>query len=123
MNKKLTVDDIEVPEGMLDAYMLRRGYTRELEVVLLWLAENPIVPSEEDCNSLEEADNKMNGRSTMCMTTEWQRRMFLKRAPEVPAEVSLMTKGWGNLGSSAAAAIKEKILEAYEFGKAEGSAK
>jgi hypothetical protein len=54
--------------------------------VLAYIANNPIKPSGEQ--SSEVADAILNTNPTYAAyATEWQRRMFLRREPEVPAIV------------------------------------
>ena len=60
-----------------------------LEAALLWLSENPIVPTNEQtqgvCDSIFVGpENLLDPRDAM---VEWQRRMFLAPEPEVPEEI------------------------------------
>lgn len=83
---------IEIPEGMLDA---ARNATKSweycleaLDAALLWLAENPIVPTDGQMQRLYEDMSKINdGRLTHRAVVEWQRRMFLEPNPEVPEAI------------------------------------
>ena len=100
MAEKLSVEQIEVPRGMLDAGVMavigtashmpvyERAYLI-LAAALLWLAENPIVPSEdwarETFYSIESPRTGDLARPWLC--AEWQKRMFLRRVPELPMEV------------------------------------
>ena len=60
-----------------------------LEAALLWLSENPIVPTNEQtqgvCDSIfVGSEYLLDPRDAM---VEWQRRMFLAPEPEVPEEI------------------------------------
>lgn len=109
-----------VPEGMLKAAMKPFGWHEDrypahtgafcegvcvrdiLEAALQWWSENPIVPTEEQCNELIDLIGA-NGRASVRYPSridvsqvrvglsEWQRRMFL--APESPfAQEVIFTK-------------------------------
>jgi hypothetical protein len=96
-DKKLTVDDIEVPEGLLSAYMGVAGITHEhesrpscrrrLAETLLWLAENPIVPSWNQLVDLKSIEGGWSSKDREIGAVVWQRRMFLRKPDPVPAEV------------------------------------
>lgn len=89
--QKLTVDDVEVP---LDAvrYVSAEKSTNPqwtehvLKLFALWLAENPIVPSDEALQSIadEHRRGKCSPENISLYVTGSQRRMFLKPAPVVP---------------------------------------
>jgi len=101
--KKLTIDDIQVPEGMAEAlenegirigaHLSHRDDRRKrmLAAALLWLAENPIVPTFEQTTHLygfkgQYDKSGFEGHRDPDMASamvEWQRRMFLKPKPEV----------------------------------------
>lgn len=130
MSEKLTVDDIEVPEGMLSAYMGAAGFTHDhesrpacrqrLAETLLWLAENPIVPPLEVENEVLYG-NPANNIEGMCARTwaavEWQRRMFRKPGPELPAMVKNIIADAVSQGMEPALATR-CAMQAYELGKA-----
>ena len=66
-----------------------------LEAALLWLSENPIVPTNEQtqgvCDSIfVGSENLLDPRDAM---VEWQRRMFLAPEPEVPEEINDLRLG------------------------------
>jgi hypothetical protein len=84
---------IKVPEGMLtagnDAVMSQSCCpcstcvgNREaiLEAALLWLSENPIVPTVAQWSDIY---HNSDARSARWRCVEWQRRMFLSPEPEV----------------------------------------
>lgn len=69
-----------------------------LEAALRWMAENPIVPTDEQALALYHFAYKYPGKNygkypstyegyAQCITEEWQRRMFLESEPEVPEEI------------------------------------
>ena len=128
--KRLTVDDIEVPEGMLGAFAAEFGlstiddWERALASALLWLAEHPIVPSEGEAESMKAS---LLGRRTHLWEdfrdapVEWQRRMFLRKPAALPEEVKKLLVD-ENLKSdplrSTAEEVNRRIRKAYELGKA-----
>ena len=92
---------IIVPEGMEHAVVRevfeqcgRVDYHPQirvgLEAALLWLSENPIAPTDEQVEELQEYSfNNIHGSKMQLVWSlfEWQRRMFLAPEPEVPEEV------------------------------------
>ena len=78
---------VVVPEGMYDAAMKYQDSGIQcgaaLEAALLWLSENPIVPTEEQAQYMYDGKNGLGHAGTIryCMI-EWQRRMFLAPEPE-----------------------------------------
>lgn len=94
---------ISVPEGMLKAGLLgarleaycgddQRDFQHALEAALLWLSENPIVPSDAQLEDLRESVKDRTSWKGQCMEAivEFQRRMFAAPEPEVPEEVAEM---------------------------------
>jgi len=83
----MSLKKIIVPEGMrFAAGKASDGFDpwcyllyRPLEAALLWLSENPIVPTDEQVHSLAFEHEFPNHK---WMLTEWQRRMFLAPDPE-----------------------------------------
>ncbi len=55
-----------------------------LEAALLWIGENPIVPTEEQAQEMARFGPL---RDVNFLCAEWQRRMFLAPEPEVPESV------------------------------------
>jgi hypothetical protein len=128
--KKLTVDDIEVPEGMLDAFLEKllegtgkdpakfRSWRSELAAALLWLAENPIVPNDEQANQLWHHPKTLDGDEhySKAMARQWQQIMFLKPGPELPDELkALMFRYAGD--QSQRTSPDERVLAAYKLGQ------
>jgi hypothetical protein len=117
MSKKKIV----VPGGMLKAAM---GETHRpdgndafvcgiLEAALRWLAENPIVPSDEDIESMRE-----EAALARHFAVEWQRRMFLAPEPEVLEEIKDLL--WDEALADDAGPrwkINEGVIEAYRRGQ------
>jgi len=100
---------IAVPEGMLRAAwhaqlpadnptfewdegdeMNRKFYRRIFEAALLWLSENPIVPTLEQHMEISGVVRSRVDHNNLTMWdfwAEWQRRMFLAPEPKVPEVV------------------------------------
>ena len=88
---------IIVPDGMLKSandawiaceYEKLDAMRDALEAALLWLSENPIVPTDEQIVLLKrECPTRIEFYRFRWATAEWQRRMFLAPEPEVPEEV------------------------------------
>lgn len=123
---------IVVPEGMLvagvDSVARLRGmgettrehYTAVLKAALLWLSENPIVPTERQerdlCDAWMEAKQSQSNtfvHASAFGAVEWQRRMFLAPEPEVPEEIEDLIPCGGIDTINA-----DRILEAYRRGLA-----
>lgn len=144
-DKKLTIDDIEVPEGMIECAIGAVDYLwikapsawnpsqnkqsiakAAVSAALLYLAEHPIVPSDSQRLLMAEDFNKSG---VICAvdyySVEWQRRMFLKREPKIPEEVKeLLVYGSDlqiNQHSDNIREVNARITKAYELGKKEGS--
>lgn len=84
-----------VPEGMLKAaYETAWGESPKdtivqtfkvaLEAALLWLSENPIVPTDD---FVEEAIREHSRTNIKWACAEWQCRMFLSPEPEMPEAI------------------------------------
>jgi hypothetical protein len=129
--RTLTVEDIEVPEGMIEA--VRRTWNGKdwkheniLATALLWLAQNPIVPNYTDDIEIDRAwgASSANGvRPSKFGAIEWQRRMFLKREPQVPEAVKELlwdSNPFPNTGSKYR--HDEAVRRAYKIGKGERNA-
>lgn len=87
--KKLTVDQIQVPERMVTASatplwkgnLVHRDDCRAiLASALLWLAENPIVPSDEQADQLWHHPKTLHGDEhyAKAMARQWQQIMFIR---------------------------------------------
>jgi hypothetical protein len=101
-------EDIEVPEWLKGLY-----FNHGLREILAALANNPIVPTEQDTDEIvaEWSSRRRDEKDGLAVfvCTEWQRRMFLrKRNPELDA-----------LLESAPRVARYAVLAAYEMGKAE----
>lgn len=126
MSEKLTVEDIEVPEGMLaaamaagdkngDCYTVSQVYANVLAAALLWQSENPRVPSEEEVSAMYNVSGC--GGTRECIAY-WQRVMYRKPTPKVPDAVekaASILRGSGRFSDSDAMAL---VTEVYEAGKA-----
>ena len=112
-DKPYTMNDpkIKVPEGMLKAAFNGAGKTVQgcpwqeiaaasVEAALLWMSENPIVPTTSQAEVVRDAVDKVmeHGKGRLLngsmvsdgvieTCVEWQRRMFLAPEPEVPEEI------------------------------------
>jgi hypothetical protein len=116
---------IQVPEGMAKAASDATAafsmchVMKCLEAAMLWLAEHPIVPTEEQALNMwmkkklpfEQWEWVRWGAS------EWQRRMFAAPEPEVPEAIKdlLSEKVGGTLDGVPDA--DERVMEAYRRGK------
>lgn len=129
--KKITIDDIEIPAQMLKELELwgmqnehtclngglRPSYLKLARFVLFMIAENPIVPSEEEAFEVFRSFNDFEqtmAQARVQVLTEWQRLMFLRRAPEVPEEVKELfwsAQFYLNIHHN------DAVLKAYELGK------
>lgn len=121
---------ILVPEGMLTAACTANHVggiggsgplVNVLEAALLWLSENPIVPSDEQINSLFEAHKYGVSRDAWKFYfSEWQRRMFLAPEPEVPAEIKGLIDGMDSMAKYEREWATKVALEAFRLGKKSG---
>ena len=100
MSKKIVV-----PEGMLKAAIEARYNGKPtpnlihvdqvrviVEAALLWLSDNPIVPTDEQCEKLSTRWYPKSSTKSYLeeVLVEWQCRMFLAPEPEVPEEIKDM---------------------------------
>lgn len=76
---------IAAPEGMLKAFRevhekREAEYDRKaLEAALLWLSENPILPTEEWAEyGYDGTNGKGHSATIVHLIGQWQRRMFLR---------------------------------------------
>lgn len=146
---KLRIEDIELPKQVVQA--LDEAYTRGdhmaagassmpfqpqfwAKVALLALANEPVVPSDEDFMSISHSYQQSGKevetvhRWPRYLIAEWQRRLFLRKSPEVPAEVKAILLYDANSIAQGnpqltVKQINAKLLEAFEIGKRLGSAK
>lgn len=128
----MSIDDIEVPGEMLTmavASVQDGGFDRYrmfLANALLWLSENPILPSIDDAESMGEAWNKNElpqDHFTQAIAVEWQRRMFLRPKKVVPLDLQLMLcdESIADTYTGSRSTYNKAIMEAYELGKREAS--
>lgn len=100
-----------------------------VDVILLAIAREPLVPSEEQA---EEMYTRLHSRRTFGWKDihdaieEWQRRMFLRKSPKVLAEVAYELSKIDTLdiqNAAAKKAAKAVAMQTFELGKRLGSAK
>lgn len=133
-DKKLTIDDIEVPREMLAAawscWIGEHGVDTSINTLLkhalLWLAENPTVPTNKEGQKLWNLFSAVMScdETSSLIATEWQRRMFLKCEPELPEEVKALLLKHGFVGShfeGAPSSLAKALTEAYALGKKAGA--
>jgi hypothetical protein len=95
-----------------------------LEAALRWLAENPIVPTDMQCEAMYTSSLNDRRGSTGYVrefSVEWQRRMFLAPEPEVPEAVKdLLYAPNGTpdgLSEHVIGIHDARVIEAYRRGK------
>lgn len=129
----MTKRGVVVPDGMLKAanYLSREAdaswgdMTLEgiLEAALLWLIENPIVPSNRQMQEVLDTifvgpENLLDPKDAV---VEWQRRMFLAPELEVPEAIKpvldRMPAVLSGFGLTEIDALKQLVLESYLLGK------
>lgn len=100
-----------------------------VEAALQWLAENPVVPTDEQEESLRNACFRVVGptRFVRNVAVEWQRRMFLASEPEVPEEIKDLLVNPSNwvistvMGTSVdSSIINSRVIEAFRRGRQDG---
>jgi hypothetical protein len=115
---------IIVPEGMFTAFIGAENHDgpkwddrvlyKMLKAALLWLSENPIVPTLEQAEYMYDGAKGSHSASIQYCMTEWQRRMFLAPEPWHPEEIKDMLSD----GKDAASMQYNKdILEAFRRGQ------
>ena len=126
----ITLNQTEVPQGMVDAVQDAILYTDPNRVkiilghALTWLANNPIVPTRDRAI---EIGNRWNGihvaggdtghvHYTVDMMVDWQKEMFLKRKPELPQDVKALFWNEGSIADPEDLEHNESIRRAYEIG-------
>lgn len=136
--KNIRVEDIEVPEEMFQviyktwlsdpAQWTGPRLKHAVALGLMHLAENPIVPSIEEANDVGTTASAITNYSssskhyTVEACIEWQRRMFLKREPELPEEVKVLhVTSYVAAAAIAPDGINKLIDRAYELGKKAGT--
>lgn len=138
-----SMKSVVVPEGMLEAartsILKRAGQALSfdqmtylnVEAALQWLADNPIVPTNEQANNLWEialcVDDIKNetDHAAKNLAMAWQRVMFLAPEPIMPKELHDLT--WRNSNGPAGKVslsfkeMDDRILEAFRRGQKSGS--
>ncbi len=122
---------IKLPEGMLEAADQRqrsdveRRFTKAIvEAVLLWISENPIVPTDEQIRKCAKAAGLFHwcfGKQDFFQVRKFfveLQRMFLQPEPEVPEAVEdlILHPGTESLPQDIVKA-NEAIIEAYNRGR------
>ena len=115
----------EPPEAMVEWVGKNNGSGQRLNypicrLVCQWIAENPIVPTEKQTTEiLNTAYAEVSGsqKQFKWAVREFQRRMFLKREPEVPENIKdlLFDSEAGRDDGS-----QDRIIEAYRRGLKDG---
>lgn len=117
---------IVVPDGMYLAAMKHQDSgiqcSASLEAALLWLSENPVVPTLDQAISVAssiEPGRSADSLSVQCYA-EWQRRMFLAPDPDDPIKDILYDESQvDHCGQVAVrpSRLNECLREAYRRGK------
>jgi hypothetical protein len=109
-----------VPKGMLEAadYQWRHGVQLEglIEATLRWLAEHPMVPTDEQINEFYAGESEAGVSFDFLrrFAVWYQKRMFLEPAAVVPKEVEdLLWYGTTDVSRDHDA----KVIEAYRRGQ------
>jgi hypothetical protein len=128
-----------VPQGMIDAAyqycpasFAMPAVRSMLEAALQWLAENPIVPTVEQGDSLFHSDIGIDYTkkfdATRAVVVEWQRRMFLAPESQIPEELEdLLLPRFVNAlevgveRHRTEAEYKKSVIEAFRRGQKAGS--
>jgi hypothetical protein len=83
-----------------------------LEAALHWLSENPLIPTDD---FVEEVIREHSRTNVKWACSDWQRRMFLAPAPEVPEEIKDLLEVWN--GAKYERVMQNSILDAYRRGQ------
>lgn len=118
----------KLPQDMMDRLAARldgiplEHISRVAHAFAADLAEHPIVPTNEQLKSMENARLDLTRTPTpdpeAWLCEEWQRRMFAAPEPEVPKEIADFMTTWTDeplywTGRQ----INQNILEAFRRGK------
>jgi hypothetical protein len=135
-----TLNDIEVPRyvadavqswwhtsndaiAMVDKNQLLSLVHSAVKVALLAITREPVVPTDKQADDLWHHPKTLHGHEhyAKAMARSWQRMMFLKRTPEVPAEVKALLVRAADLNINQAEdnerEVNARVLKAYELGK------
>lgn len=125
----MTVEDIEVPDGMMDVLCLHlHGTTYKdsphrvqqttlaaQKVALLWLTKNPIAPTRDEAEEIGQVANQKHvyrdQHYTVAACSEWISRVFRKKTEKLPEPVRNLISNYNLTGVAADCA-----LMAYEAG-------
>ena len=87
-----------MPDGTILKFLGLEKVEHFWSRALLWLSENPIVPTKEqlgpvvkECGKLSQSLYGYGG--WIWMITEWQRRMFLAPGPDMPEAIFKLEPG------------------------------
>lgn len=140
-DKKLTVEDIEVPREMqIAATSAVEALWNKMPnawnpsqskasiagaavyAALLWITENPIVPIDADSSEMYQYATEHRAGSLLqhrYMLMEWQRRMFLRKPEPVPEEVGRKLSEHGFVASvdGKLTTIGKAAIEIFRLGK------
>lgn len=119
---------IKVPEGMLAAALdhmrglgfnpARESTSEMLEEALIWLTENPIVPSPSEFPHL----NAHGKQVAINEIVDWQRRIFLAPDMEIPDVVRTISKRLfpDVVGGDHIVEVISALTDAYRQGQKDG---
>lgn len=134
-DKKLTIDDIEVSDGMYEAAMdaahpaLENGLEataigNAIAAALLYLAEHPIMPTDGFLIEMLRQERFSEGQNwndhqVFLFCKEWQSSMFLKSVPELPEELKelLCDESVCDTSTGRRSTYNKALIAAYELGK------
>lgn len=126
---KLTIDQIEVPEqGFLNAWAVMcsrcnnvsaEDFRAGLNAFALYLAENPIVPSAKDVVVFRDECNWTSVDTSFAVNFSpwWQRRMFLRREPELPQEFKSIACVMAHDGRFERGNQQERVIAAKDYAR------
>ena len=80
--------NMAMPESVSQSYHVKQG----LEAAVRWLAENPVLPTVDQVRSISAESIGVGYARDVQVCAEWQRRMFLAPAPEIPEEIKDLDK-------------------------------
>lgn len=114
---KVTADmiDDELVEKIWDeGATLTRNDIRK---VLAWLANNPLVPSNEQADQLWHHPKVLSGDDhyAKAMSRDWQRMAYLKKEEPLPEELKRLQEAPFDKGSFTEM-WNERLLQAYKLG-------
>lgn len=141
MNKELTIKDIQRPEqvdlaihkwwnapanpyrGLANAETYLRATSEAVDVAILALTIEPVVPSEDQAEEMYmrlHLRRTFGGEDIHDAIEEWQRCMFLRKPDPVPDEVRNVVADAVSQGMEPQLAMRW-AMQCFEFGKRLGS--